>query len=537
MVQGIIDFGNSTSTDLSAGVTFTGARRDLEIYSSITISIKSDQDSAPSGVRIQYSPDETSWVDYAVFTYNKNSRFRKDLCVAFRYFRIIYENNSTDATTDIFIQTKLSPEKSSNTNDGLSTSVKISSNQLDSFGRLKVSEPKTLLDITHTTGKNTPLENEDIVGTATSTYNENESTITMAVSANLDSIIRQSRKYAIYQPGKSLSIFLTGVLDPSGANASTVTTQIGYYDVDNGIGFSATDGILSIFLRTSTSGSPVDNVVLQSSWNLDKMDGTGTSGIDIDISKTQIFALDLEWLGVGKVRVGFVVEGNTIYCHQFLNANRQTTTYMTSANLPTRYEISSTGGAGTMTQICTSVQSDGGYSPSGKSFSASRGVTPQATASNVIEPFISLRLRGTSGGSTPSLAAQKRTNIELKTFTAIATANEDTIIELWLTRGENVTATVPIGTGTSWNNVNSTDSSIQFDTASTTFGANSTNSTLLQTIYLADGLNQGNEIVNTSEVSITTNIDGDTSDVLTLAGTAIGSAGAYLASLNWREVF
>jgi len=92
------------------------------------------------------------------------------------------------------------------------------------------------------------------------------------------------------------------------------------------------------------------------------MDGTGASGVTLDPTKSQIVAIDFEWLGVGRVRIGFVVDGAFIYVHEFLHANRTAGVYMSTPNLPLRYEISNngTGVASSLEHICSSVMSEGG---------------------------------------------------------------------------------------------------------------------------------------------------------------------------------
>jgi hypothetical protein len=107
----------------------------------------------------------------------------------------------------------------------------------------------------------------------------------------------------------------------------------------------------------------VDTRVAQDDWNGDKLDGTGDSGYTLDLTKAQIFWEDFEWLGVGSVRCGFVINGETIICHTFQNANNLTSVYMTTAILPVRYEITNTGASNvaTLKQICSTVISEGGY--------------------------------------------------------------------------------------------------------------------------------------------------------------------------------
>lgn len=77
----------------------------------------------------------------------------------------------------------------------------------------------------------------------------------------------------------------------------------------------------------------------QSTWNLDKMDGTGPSGYNVDLSKMQMFYIDYSWYGAGFIRWGLRgANGQVTYCHKVINNNTNTEAYMRSGNLPARYE-------------------------------------------------------------------------------------------------------------------------------------------------------------------------------------------------------
>jgi hypothetical protein len=169
-----------------------------------------------------------------------------------------------------------------------------------------------------------------------------------------------------YQPGKSLLILNTFVMNTQTEN---LEQRVGTFDANNGIFFEDTGTGYQIVRRSYTSGSSVDTAVAQSSWNGDKLDGTGASGYDLDPTKATIMFADYEWLGMGSVRVGFVIDGKLIVAHTFLNANNLDTVYMQTANLPIRYEIEVTdtlaAGTYTLQQVCSSVQSEGGYAPQG----------------------------------------------------------------------------------------------------------------------------------------------------------------------------
>lgn len=181
----------------------------------------------------------------------------------------------------------------------------------------------------------------------------------------------------------------TGVI---GSPVVNLTKRIGAFDANNGVFFELSGSTLNVGIRKGAS----DTKVAQDSWNIDKLDGTGVSGLTLDISKAQIFVVDYEWLGVGRVRFGFVINGNIYYCHQSLHANIATSVYMSTPNLPVRYEIVSTGGVGSLQQICCSVMSEGGLEPLGILRSTSTDFTHlNADNAGTFYACLGVRLRST----------------------------------------------------------------------------------------------------------------------------------------------
>ena len=244
----------------------------------------------------------------------------------------------------------------------------------DAFGRQRVSEPQTLFDSKQCHDA-LPLIWDDVEtsgGSTTSTYSAYRASSLLAVANGVAGTrVRQTKKRFNYQPGKSQLILVTFVL---GGSKTGVTKRVGYFDASNGIFLQHKDGAASLTRRTSVSGTPSDtDNVAQASWNLDPMDGTGVSGITLDWTKAQILFIDMEWLGVGRVRVGFVVNGLIYYAHEFVHSNVITSVYMSDPNQPIRYEI--TGSASqtgdTLECICASVMSEGGLSDTAFPFATS----------------------------------------------------------------------------------------------------------------------------------------------------------------------
>jgi len=233
--------------------------------------------------------------------------------------------------------------------------------QNDAFGRLRISEPVSLIDTTFQYGSNPLFWESVVIGNASTNLLQVESAIQLSCSStNGDNAIRQTFEYYRYQPGRSQQILMTGLL---GAPKMNVEQYIGLFDASNGLFFKQDGSTFNVCLRSHTSGTTITTLYNQPNWNIDHMDGYGPSQIKINTSNAQIFVIDFEWLGIGRVRFGFNVDGKTYYCHQILNANNITSVYMASANLPLRYELKNVGttaSSTTMKQLCSTVTSEGG---------------------------------------------------------------------------------------------------------------------------------------------------------------------------------
>ena len=239
----------------------------------------------------------------------------------------------------------------------------------DAFGRIRTSSPFTLFDSTHRFTDNDLWATSNTAG-GTYGFVANQSTVDLTLNTTSNAeIIRETFKVFSYQPGKSLMVMNTFAMSSPKAN---LRQRVGYFGDQNGV-YLENDGTTNYFvLRSYTTGSVVETRVAQSDWSVDKFDGTGYSAQGtqlehsggLDVSKTNILWFDIEWLGVGDVRCGFVVDGRFVTAHIFHNDNRNSVPYMTTASLPLRYEIkntAATASSSTLKQICSTVLSEGGY--------------------------------------------------------------------------------------------------------------------------------------------------------------------------------
>jgi hypothetical protein len=270
----------------------------------------------------------------------------------------------------------------------------------DAFGRMRVATPLTLFDAQQRYTKRDDLFATSVTGTGSSVnYLVNESSTQLIVGTDSGcKVTRESYRVFAYQPGKSLQTLITFVMDEGQTN---LAQRVGYFNDYNGLYFANIDGVNCFVKRTFINGSVQETVVEQSDWNIDRVDGTSASGITLDTTKAQIFFMDIEWLGVGIVRMGFVIDGNYILCHAFGHANVLDSVYMTTACLPIRYQIENTGNtvaSSSMKMICSTVISEGGYQLRGRQRAVGRPVTAimNLATAGTFYPLVSIKLKDSS---------------------------------------------------------------------------------------------------------------------------------------------
>jgi len=270
--------------------------------------------------------------------------------------------------------------------------------EMDAFGRLRTSEVTTLAEYLLTYDELPTMFSTDLTGSATSTYDNNIAGVVLATG--VDSGARAERRsdlYHKYQTGVSHLIDMTVIIGDAGKTG--VRRRWGYFDDNDGLFFELDTSILNVVQRSSTTGSPVDSSAVQTIWNRDTLDGSGNegnpSGVLLDVTKDNIYWMDLQWLGAGKTRFGIMSpNGERIIAHEFRNANTLTSPYMKTASLPVSWEIENTAGAGSdsqMTVICTAVKTEGDFSPPEKHFTFVSVSTIQIVAAASTVPLFSMR--------------------------------------------------------------------------------------------------------------------------------------------------
>lgn len=396
--------------------------------------------------------------------------------------------------------------------------------QSDAFGRLRVSEPFTLWDSFHRYQDNGKISEYTATG-GSSAHDAASGTILMSVSAASGSkVYRESSKVFAYQPGKSLQTFQTWCMATPKAN---LRQRIGYFDTSNGIFIEQNGLTLNLVRRTSAYGSIQEYRVPQSDWNVNTLIVDGLSTLHVD--RSQIFWMDIEWLGVGSVRCGFVIDGQFVHVHTFNHANHidpitgvgLDRTYMTTACLPVRAEIENTGvtsGPSSFRLICTSIVSEGGFSEIGRPKSIGHGISSPFDVANVdtLYPLVSIRLKSTrlEGLVLP------------KSFSIAVTGNAN--YKYYLIKGGTTTAG-------SWVDAGATDSSVEYNLNGNSF----TGGTVIDVGYIINA-NQGTPTPQNTvfpfKYQLERNTFTSTGYEFTVAiECASGNQDAW-AAINWEEM-
>lgn len=392
----------------------------------------------------------------------------------------------------------------------------------DAFGRRRVAEPHTIFD-SKQIFDNAPLfwdEKLESGASISSSYSSNQAATTITSTLNTaGKFTRQTFMRFNYQPGKSQFILMTGVLIASGGGTG-VKSRIGIFDDRNGIFFEYNAGTVYAAIRSYVTGSAVNNPIAQSSWNIDKMDGTGISGININWTKTQIFAFDYEWLGVGKVRIGLVVDGILYPIHEFNHANSLSVVYMSTPNLPLRYQLETTASspASSMVAICSSVMSEGGMQENGLLFSTNMGSTSiNANTVGTAYALKGIRLKSTHFGATISI-------IDIGAIGL--TASDNILLELRFN---------PTVAGT-FEYSALTNSAIEIATGDTTGNPCTNTVTDGEIIFSGYVSQQSSAVFNTPNARrLGVDLDG-VADTLVLCVTPLGSNLDAAGYLSWREL-
>jgi hypothetical protein len=277
---------------------------------------------------------------------------------------------------------------------------------LDAFGRLRTAAVQNLVDIKHVYDKNPLQVNEITAGTATSVFNQEYARVRMSTSANNDLVIRQTKIHPIYQPGKSqlfegsFSNFQieTNVIKRVGCFVSTTAST--YNSIFDGF-FLESNGVTNVIsFQLWRSGTTIFTAAT-TSWDSTEFDPT-----NFNWSNTNLMTVDYQWLGVGRMRFGMSLSGQTIYFAEHNCANNEPYVYMSSPNQPIRYEIRQVGaGSGNFDMICSQVSTEGALNELYTTVGVINSTTADLNSSGTKYPYIGYRLKPLYKGVTSQFSS------------------------------------------------------------------------------------------------------------------------------------
>jgi len=395
----------------------------------------------------------------------------------------------------------------------------------DAFGKTRVSNPVTLFDANFINSDQELLFDEKLVGTGTIIRNVGSYLVLDVPAVASDRVVKQSKRYVNYQPGKSLQWLMTGVLETSGG-ATGIIARMGMFDnhsdktVDSGgdgTFFELNGTTLYVVCRSYVSGSQVDVKTAQSAWNGDRLDGNGgatnPSGITLDPSKTNIYSADIEWLGVGSIRYSIIINGTPYLVHTIHNANLTLQVpYMRRATLSIRWEIENVTGANTgeMIAVCCTVISEGGFNPRGKIFAAGNHTTPVSVSGAT--PVLSIRLKD----------AYNRVTVNPVSLKILSSSNALFNYKVWI--GTSLTAPT-------WTSINA-NSAQEVDVVASS--VNTTGAILVDSGYFTQA--KSGLVTSFENVLLVASDIAGTSDILTVIAEKLGGGSSDVyCSLQLQE--
>jgi|GEM_PF-3123574 len=575
-LQSEVDANNSTAVVLGIGGVFTGVGTDLSENDYVTalIALYSDVDSAADGLEVQFSADNATWYTTDEYSYEGGTGPKiYHIPRILRYFRVKYTNGGVGQATflvEVTLLTGTVRGSSHRLEDDLvgqddaevtksiiaakipsghyhnieasargALNVVITEQNQDAFGRVRVSDPVSLLDSTFGYNLN-PRQFEDISsGNGVVTFDPVRKSAHLSVTAGAPGVAGlQSYQYCHYNPGKSHLIFMTFCPDPTGTDyTSDQKLEVGYFDDDNGLFVrgvgSVNPGVVpaSIYVvrRSKVSGVVVEEAVERANWNIDVLDGTGSednpSGVAISADASQILVIDLQFLGVGRVRMGMEVAGAIVFCHEFNFANSQTGMYMQSATLPVRWRFEDTSAVGYdyAEGYCCMVTTEGGAEED-------RGIpfTAGSAAGKAVPTGADTHLISIRPLLTFNALANRIWNI-LQDIHVLNTGNNEIIVKVWYEGG-------PLGGTPAWAAVDASDSGMEYDTAGTWVAGTGIK---IAEFYVA-ATNQAKD-AGAFAVKSRLPIALDKAaavpvGMISVTAQAIGGASAAWASIGWREV-
>ena len=294
------------------------------------------------------------------------------------------------------------------------------SHQFDAFGKLEVSQRTTIGEYTFNYDRQDEYIEYEELGSGVVTHQPDYSGILFTCGSNTGDVARgTSHLYHKYQP--SIGQVFQATVSMGDEGKDNLIRRWGYFDQKDGMFFELNGSDLSVVIRSSATGTVAETRILQKDWNVDRLNGEGgtfnLSGENLDITKINIWWIDFQWLGAGRIRFGIVIDGVRITIHS-QTGNISHLPYTSTGTLPVRFcqeNVGSVTSSSQMRVVCCTVGCEGDFKPQHIGFSPQFDTPPIAVNSFTEKPLFSARSKVEFKGK------ENRAVILARTLTGIVT--------------------------------------------------------------------------------------------------------------------
>jgi hypothetical protein len=487
-VTGVVDTANTslyntTSTPLASSGVFTGAWEDVSRFSSVCVSVLANQSSAASGLSVQFGNLAAQADSSKTFSIVANTPFTATLATPGKYMRVVYTNGTT-LQTSFSLQSKLSVSSGAPIVDALSTvddttqallTRNLNMGRVDKGAYVSVRADESSVIRTRETrdsalsvnAGSTPLAqasflyniNTDVVASSvatsgTVTYATGCAVVSTAALAS-SSALMTTRRYVSCGVGRAIRVVASCAFAAGAANS---TQLCGMGSIDNGVFFGYNGATFGILVRNAT----VDTWTPAASFNVDKLNGTGASGLLIDPTKGNCYIIVVDGSGFNTITFGIAstpASSTTDYivAHRVSFGNVSTATGLRVSAGPLMAQAVNATNATVLAMRVAGLAAfaDG---PSAHVLGRQRSVEVATTISTMsYVPVISLFDKTTYQGSNNYLSS---------TLQSLSVASDGTRGAIILTIYDS-----PALTGAAYADINANTSACQLDTSATSMTA------------------------------------------------------------------
>lgn len=388
----------------------------------------------------------------------------------------------------------------------------------DAFGHTQTSE-NTIVDVhSFNYGDNpTRYYDQEVTGGSVS-VNAIQSELILSTTATSGSkASRTTNQYYPYTPGIGTELLVSARAGDVGKD--NLFRRMGMYDDLNGVFFEQSGSAMNVVLRSNVTGTVVEERVTQTEFNGDQLTNTATDEFLLDFTKYNLYWLDFQWLGVGKIRMGtYAPTGKRVVMHTFQNPNIKIYAWAQTGTLPFRVEQfnqDTTISSSEMRVVCVSIikQSDVDTFK-GETFTTVVESVPVSGSGFV--PLISARPSGSYNG--------------IPNRTTVIPMNIETIVD-----GDPIRVDVianPSLSGSTWTAADNPFSATELDQGATSY----TGGSRFETVFAPSGM-ANRELEENLDNTLNLSADGVSQPILTFAAKTVKNTGTANVSMivRWRE--